>query len=119
MSLSDSETATSEYRAFRQISRLLYEMLGSAKSGDSKAWKTSKKEALIAKANSFSVWEENEKDVMEYTTHVPFLADTWGWVMASDQPILIGAEEMDKRIEGTIIIMCKFSLLNNKFMCSL
>ncbi|KAF7811413.1 thermospermine synthase ACAULIS5 [Senna tora] len=58
-------------------------------------------------------------DVMAYTTHVPSFADTWGWVMASNQPFLIGAEEMDKGIEGTIIIMCKFSLLNNKFVCRL
>ncbi|KAF7817352.1 thermospermine synthase ACAULIS5 [Senna tora] len=42
------------------------------------------------------------KYVMAYTTHVPSFADTWGWVMASDQPFLIGAEEMDKRIEGRI-----------------
>ncbi|KAI4356804.1 hypothetical protein L6164_000792 [Bauhinia variegata] len=43
MSFSDSEihSGASEYKTFRQISRdrLLYEMLGSTKSGDSKSWK--------------------------------------------------------------------------------
>ncbi|XP_054819596.1 thermospermine synthase ACAULIS5-like [Prosopis cineraria] len=42
------------------------------------------------------------KYVMAYTAHVPSFADTWGWVMASDHPFLIGAEEMDKRIEQRI-----------------
>ncbi|XP_019416460.1 PREDICTED: thermospermine synthase ACAULIS5-like [Lupinus angustifolius] len=42
------------------------------------------------------------KYVMAYTTHVPSFADTWGWIMASDQPLFIGAEEMDKRIEARI-----------------
>ncbi|GMH12392.1 hypothetical protein Nepgr_014233 [Nepenthes gracilis] len=40
------------------------------------------------------------KYVVAYTAHVPSFADTWGWVMASDLPLLlIQAEEMDKRIE--------------------
>jgi thermospermine synthase len=68
------------------------------------------------------------EDVMAYTTHVPSFADTWGWVMvikirrkiacvinlfllfiytmleiqASDQPLFIGSEEMDKRMEERI-----------------
>ncbi|XP_027354623.1 thermospermine synthase ACAULIS5 [Abrus precatorius] len=42
------------------------------------------------------------KYVMAYTTHVPSFADTWGWVMASDQPLFIGAKEMDKRINARI-----------------
>jgi len=69
-------------------------------------------------------------DVVAYATHVPSFADSWGWVMvckknmlhtffyynlwfffykismlwiqASDQPILIDAVEMDKRIEARI-----------------
>ncbi|XP_057718432.1 thermospermine synthase ACAULIS5 [Arachis stenosperma] len=40
--------------------------------------------------------------VMVYSTHVPSFADTWGWVMASDEPLSIGAEEMDKRIKARI-----------------
>ncbi|XP_057458846.1 thermospermine synthase ACAULIS5-like [Lotus japonicus] len=42
------------------------------------------------------------KYVVPYTAHVPSYADTVGWVMASDQPLNIGAEEMDKRIEARI-----------------
>ncbi|KAJ1442855.1 Spermidine/spermine synthase [Sesbania bispinosa] len=42
------------------------------------------------------------KYVIAYTTHIPSFADTWGWVMASDQPLSIGAEEMDKRIQTRI-----------------
>ncbi|CAL0319093.1 unnamed protein product [Lupinus luteus] len=42
------------------------------------------------------------KYVMAYATHVPSFADTWGWIMASDQPLFIGAEEMDKRIDARI-----------------
>ncbi|KAE8100083.1 hypothetical protein FH972_018011 [Carpinus fangiana] len=42
------------------------------------------------------------KYVMVYTAHVPSFADTWGWVMASDQPFYINAEDMDKRIEARI-----------------
>ncbi|CAJ1972900.1 unnamed protein product [Sphenostylis stenocarpa] len=42
------------------------------------------------------------KYVIAYTTHVPSFADTWGWVMASDQPLSICAEEMDKRIATRI-----------------
>ncbi|OIW09224.1 hypothetical protein TanjilG_11362 [Lupinus angustifolius] len=38
------------------------------------------------------------KYVKVYSTHVPSFADTWGWVMASDQPLSIGSEEMDRRI---------------------
>ncbi|KAG2390196.1 Thermospermine synthase [Vigna angularis] len=41
-------------------------------------------------------------DVIAYTTHVPSFADTWGWVMASDQPLSICAEEMDRRIAERI-----------------
>ncbi|KAI4337179.1 hypothetical protein L6164_015626 [Bauhinia variegata] len=42
------------------------------------------------------------KYAMVYTTHIPSFADTWGWVMASDQPFSIGAEKMDKRIQARI-----------------
>ncbi|KAI9106714.1 hypothetical protein K1719_022242 [Acacia pycnantha] len=42
------------------------------------------------------------KYVTPFATHIPSFADTWGWVMASDQPFLIGADEMDKRIEERI-----------------
>ncbi|KAK2989453.1 hypothetical protein RJ640_020010 [Escallonia rubra] len=42
------------------------------------------------------------KHVIVYTAHVPSFADTWGWVMASDQPFLVDAEMMDKTIEERI-----------------
>ncbi|KAK6912860.1 Spermidine synthase, tetramerization domain [Dillenia turbinata] len=42
------------------------------------------------------------KYAIAYTAHVPSYADTWGWVMASDQPLLIKSEEIDRRIEERI-----------------
>ncbi|KAJ1413631.1 Sec1-like, domain 2 [Sesbania bispinosa] len=60
MSLSDSETSygggASEYKFFRQISRdrLLYEMLRSAKSPDSKAWKVLIMDKVTVKVMSHS-----------------------------------------------------------------
>ncbi|KDP34042.1 hypothetical protein JCGZ_07613 [Jatropha curcas] len=42
------------------------------------------------------------KYVVAYSAHVPSFADTWGWVMASDQPFCIDAEEIDRRIEERI-----------------
>ncbi|KAH7523868.1 thermospermine synthase ACAULIS5 [Ziziphus jujuba] len=42
------------------------------------------------------------KYVVAYTAHIPSFADTWGWVMASDQPFSVNAEEMDKRIKERI-----------------
>ncbi|GAY37487.1 Thermospermine synthase ACAULIS5 [Citrus sinensis] len=42
------------------------------------------------------------KHVVAYTAHVPSFADTWGWVMASDQPFSINAEEIDNRIKSRI-----------------
>ncbi|KAF3780951.1 Thermospermine synthase [Nymphaea thermarum] len=38
-----------------------------------------------------------------YTAHVPSYGDTWGWVMASDQPILLDAKQIDNRIEERIL----------------
>lgn len=52
--------------------------------------------------NGIFVTQAGPADVMAYTTHIPSFADTWGWVMASDQPLFIGAEEMDKRIKTRI-----------------
>ncbi|OAY54149.1 thermospermine synthase ACAULIS5 [Manihot esculenta] len=40
--------------------------------------------------------------VVAYSAHVPSFADTWGWVMASDQPFSIDAVEIDRRIEERI-----------------
>lgn len=42
------------------------------------------------------------KYVVAFTAHVPSFADTWGWVMASDHPIVINAEDMDEKIQNRI-----------------
>lgn len=42
------------------------------------------------------------KYVVAYAAHVPSFADTWGWVMASDQPFCINADEIDKKIDKRI-----------------
>ncbi|KAK4747020.1 hypothetical protein SAY87_026057 [Trapa incisa] len=42
------------------------------------------------------------KYVKAYTAHIPSFADTWGWVMASDQPLSIDPDEIDKRIADRI-----------------
>ncbi|KAJ4953040.1 hypothetical protein NE237_029872 [Protea cynaroides] len=42
------------------------------------------------------------KYVLAYTAHVPSFADTWGWVMASDQPFFLDAKQIDCRIEERI-----------------
>ncbi|ESQ50305.1 hypothetical protein EUTSA_v10002037mg [Eutrema salsugineum] len=42
------------------------------------------------------------KYVKVYTAHIPSFADTWGWVMASDQQFEIEAKEMDQRIEERV-----------------
>lgn len=42
------------------------------------------------------------KYVVPYTAHIPSFADTWGWVMASDHPLTIDAEEIDSRIKQRI-----------------
>ncbi|XP_074286856.1 thermospermine synthase ACAULIS5 isoform X1 [Silene latifolia] len=42
------------------------------------------------------------KYVIAYTTHVPSFADTWGWVMASDHPFMINAEEIDEKIKDRV-----------------
>ncbi|XP_057524659.1 thermospermine synthase ACAULIS5 [Amaranthus tricolor] len=42
------------------------------------------------------------KYVVAFTAHVPSFADTWGWVMASDYPIIINPEDIDKKIQNRI-----------------
>ncbi|CAN6539613.1 unnamed protein product [Malus baccata var. baccata] len=42
------------------------------------------------------------KYVVPYAAHIPSFADTWGWVMASDEPFSINGEKMDRRIEERI-----------------
>ncbi|XP_010536155.1 PREDICTED: thermospermine synthase ACAULIS5 [Tarenaya hassleriana] len=56
------------------------------------------------------------KYVKAYTAHVPSFADTWGWVMASDEPFSIDVEEIDRRIEervdGELLYLNGASLLS-------
>ncbi|XP_044472375.1 thermospermine synthase ACAULIS5-like [Mangifera indica] len=60
------------------------------------------------------------KYVLAYTAHVPSFADTWGWVMASDQPFSIKAEEIDQRIDerinGELLYLNGDSLLSSATM---
>ncbi|CAN6167127.1 unnamed protein product [Urochloa humidicola] len=43
------------------------------------------------------------KYVQAYTAHVPSFADTWGWVMASDHPFDLNAQQINERIEDRIV----------------
>ncbi|XVE97749.1 hypothetical protein REPUB_Repub03eG0045400 [Reevesia pubescens] len=60
------------------------------------------------------------KYVLAYTAHVPSFADTWGWVMASDQPFTIDAEEIDrriaKRVDGELLYLNGASFLSSATM---
>lgn len=42
------------------------------------------------------------KYVKAYTAHVPSFADTWGWVMASDHPFVLTAQQIDERIRERV-----------------
>ncbi|KAF2285381.1 hypothetical protein GH714_003343 [Hevea brasiliensis] len=42
------------------------------------------------------------KYVVPYSAHVPSYADTWGWIMASDSPLVLSADEFDLRIKHKI-----------------
>lgn len=50
----------------------------------------------------FNTIKQVFKYVVAYAAHIPSFADTWGWVMASDEPFSINAEKMDRRIEERI-----------------
>ncbi|XWS26458.1 hypothetical protein CRYUN_Cryun26dG0034400 [Craigia yunnanensis] len=60
------------------------------------------------------------KYVLAYTAHVPSFADTWGWVMASDQRFSVDAEEIDRRIaervDGELLYLNGASLLSSTTM---
>lgn len=42
------------------------------------------------------------KYVVPYSAHIPSYADIWGWVMASDSPLILNYEEMDLRMKQRI-----------------
>lgn len=57
----------------------------------------------------YNTLRQTFKYVVPYAAHVPSYADTWGWVMASDQPIpTISVEEIDSRIKQRIDGELKF-----------
>ncbi|KAM7277032.1 hypothetical protein ACFE04_018898 [Oxalis oulophora] len=60
------------------------------------------------------------KYVVAYTAHIPSFADTWGWVMASDHPFTIKADEIDNRIEeriaGELLYLSGASFLSSTIM---
>lgn len=47
--------------------------------------------------------------VVAFTAHVPSFADTWGWVMASDEPLCIDSAKLDariaERVEGELLYL--------------
>lgn len=60
------------------------------------------------------------KYVLAYTAHVPSYADTWGWVMASDQPFDLKARQIDERIteriDGELLYLNGDSLVSSTTM---
>ncbi|KAL0917551.1 hypothetical protein M5K25_012618 [Dendrobium thyrsiflorum] len=60
------------------------------------------------------------KYVIAYTAHVPSFVDTWGWVMASDQPFVLNAQLINKRIgeriNGELLYLNGESLVSSTIM---
>ncbi|PKU73809.1 Thermospermine synthase ACAULIS5 [Dendrobium catenatum] len=60
------------------------------------------------------------KYVIAYTAHVPSFVDTWGWVMASDQPFELNAqlinERIGERINGELLYLNGESLVSSTIM---
>lgn len=57
----------------------------------------------------YNTLRQTFKYVVPYAAHVPSYADTWGWIMASDEPIpTISAETTDNRIKERIDGELKF-----------
>ncbi|CAA7036858.1 unnamed protein product [Microthlaspi erraticum] len=50
----------------------------------------------------YSTMKQVFKYVKAYTAHVPSFADTWGWVMASDQEFEVEVSDIDRRIEERV-----------------
>ncbi|GFZ08853.1 S-adenosyl-L-methionine-dependent methyltransferases superfamily protein [Actinidia rufa] len=42
------------------------------------------------------------KYVVPYSAHIPSYADIWGWIMASDSPFAVSADELDLRMKQRI-----------------
>ncbi|KAG9457319.1 hypothetical protein H6P81_001827 [Aristolochia fimbriata] len=60
------------------------------------------------------------KYVVAYTAHIPSFADTWGWVMASDEAFILDAKQMDAnlkdRINGELLYLNGDSFLSSTVM---
>eukprot|EP00268_Persea_americana_P043410 TRINITY_DN4362_c0_g1_i2.p1 TRINITY_DN4362_c0_g1~~TRINITY_DN4362_c0_g1_i2.p1 ORF type:complete len:332 (+),score=47.70 TRINITY_DN4362_c0_g1_i2:169-1164(+) len=58
--------------------------------------------------------------VLAYTAHVPSFADTWGWVIASDQPFDLNTKlidsRIDERVDGELLYLNGASLLSSTIM---
>ncbi|KAL7105222.1 hypothetical protein ACP275_07G030600 [Erythranthe tilingii] len=50
----------------------------------------------------FNTLKQVFKYVVPYSAHIPSYADTWGWIMASDSPFALSADEFDIRIKQRI-----------------
>ncbi|XP_012832447.1 PREDICTED: thermospermine synthase ACAULIS5-like [Erythranthe guttata] len=50
----------------------------------------------------FNTLKQVFKYVVPYSAHIPSYADTWGWIMASDSPFTLSADEFDMRIKQRI-----------------
>ncbi|XP_057771736.1 thermospermine synthase ACAULIS5-like [Salvia miltiorrhiza] len=50
----------------------------------------------------FNTLRQVFKYVVPYSAHIPSYADTWGWVMASDNAFTLNADELDQRIKQMI-----------------
>ncbi|GAV84838.1 Spermine_synth domain-containing protein [Cephalotus follicularis] len=50
----------------------------------------------------FNTLKQGFKYVVPYSAHIPSFADTWGWVMASDAPLALSAEDLDLKIKQRI-----------------
>ncbi|KAK9099473.1 hypothetical protein Syun_026518 [Stephania yunnanensis] len=55
-----------------------------------------------------------------YTAHIPSFADTWGWVMASDEPFSLDASQIESRIKerinGELLYLTGPSFLSSTIM---
>ncbi|KAG6516040.1 hypothetical protein ZIOFF_026487 [Zingiber officinale] len=60
------------------------------------------------------------KYVVVYTAHVPSFADMWGWVMASDEPLVVDSRQIDERIgeriNGELLYLNGESLVSSTTM---
>ncbi|KAJ6849285.1 thermospermine synthase ACAULIS5-like [Iris pallida] len=50
----------------------------------------------------FNTLKQVFRYVVPYSAHIPSYADTWGWVLASDSPLPLDADELDLRIRQRI-----------------